>query len=355
MKKKKPNVSLSSARRVELLSHYFRVDKEKKIVYVELRFAKASDLLEKDIGISSSPMFSEAVLEKVGSVYTRIPVDFTAEIEFKIDDYEGYDPVILLEKFNEALELNNYQIQKDKRKKWLQAALLVLAGIAILGVMGVGSVNHWFGEEGTEASALWTEVLDIAGWVFIWEAVTLFFLEPNALGLLGLKILSRTNGIRFYGPGGDRPLAEENGRAIVSKWEDESRMEKSAKTALLIASAALLATGVGTLMSAFLAAFSGGKDASDIAATIIAGFIVLIIDGGAGGTGIARYVGRKGKFSKASVGFAALMTLQLIAYIALSFYYMNWKFTFPAVLTFLLQVGYVYGVVVDIIKNKKNS
>ena len=355
MKKKKAGVSLSSNRRIELLSHYYKVDKENKIVYIELRYEKASELLEKGCGLSSSPMFSTSVLEKVGSIYSLVPVDFTAEIEFYINDYEGFDPKGLLERFNEALELNNYLIQKDKRKKWLQAVLLILAGISILAIMGVGTVNHWFGAEGTESAALWSEVLDIAGWVFIWEAVTVFFLEPNPLGVLGLKILSRTNGIRFYQGIDKTILAEENGKAIMAKWEDEGKIEKSGKTLLLVCSAALLATGVGTFMSSCLACLSGNKDTAQIISTIIAGAIVLVIDGGAGGTGIARFVGKKGKIASASIVFAVLISLQLIGYIALSFYYMDWKFTFPAVLTFLLQVGYVYGVVVDIIKNKKNS
>lgn len=354
MKNPAGKVSISSKRRIELLSHYYRIDREKKLVYLELRFDKASDVLEKSYGLSSSPMFSAEILEKIGSIYTQIPVDFTIEVELEIGDYEGYDPQNLLERFNEALEINNYINQRDKRKKWLQAILLVLTGIAILAVMGFGAVNHWFGPEGSESASLWTEVLDIAGWVFVWEAVTILFLEPNPMSLLGLKILSRTSGIRFYRKGEEKPLAEENGRAIVAKWEDEGKLQKSSKIALLLSSSALLAMGVGSFVSACFSLFSASLGPAEIAISVVTAAVIFAFDVIAGISGISLYIGR-GPMSKLALPCAILLSLQLIFYIVFSVVFFTWDFTFQAILTLVLQTGFVYGVIMDLVKKRKNS
>ena len=354
MKKKKTPPSLSPSRRIELLSHYYRIDQEKRVVYVELRFQKATDLLEEDCGIKENPMFSSSILEKIGSIYEQIPADYFAEIEFEIEDYEGYEPASLLEKFNEALELNNYQRQKSKRKKWLQAVLLTLAGIAVLAFMGVASVHHWFGEAGSESEALWIEVFDIAGWVFVWEAVTVLFLEPNPLGVLGLRILSRTSGIRFLNKGSKEVLAEENGRGIVAKWEGESALEKSSKIALLLSSTAFLAIGVGSFFSSILYVLSSSWEAWKIGLFLGFSLFSSVFDILAGASGIQRYLGR-GKLRKLSLPFAIVIFLQLSAYIFLSLYLWDAGFTAQAVLTTLIQAAFVFGVITNTVKSKKAS
>ncbi len=354
MKTKKNPPSLSPSRRIELLSHYYRVDQEKRIVYVELRFPKATDLLEEGCGIKENPMFSQTILEKIGSIYEQIPAEYSAEIEFEIEDYQGYDPASLLEKFNEVLELNNYQRQKIKRKKWLQAVLLALSGIAVLAFMGVASLHHWFGEDGSESEALWTEVFDIAGWVFVWEAVTVLFLEPNPMGVLGLRILSRTSGIRFLQKESGGVLAEEVGRSIVAKWEGESLLEKSSKIALLLSSTAFLAVGFGSFLSSLLCAFSSSWEAWQVGLFLAFSFASSVFDVLAGASGIQRYLGR-GKLRKLSLPFAIAISAQLAVYVFLSFYLWDAGFTTQAVLTTIVQAGFVFGVIANTVKSKKAS
>ena len=87
MKNPAGKVTISSKRRIELLSHYYRIDQEKRIVYLDLRFDKASDVLERGYGLSDSPMFSAEVLSRIGDIYSQIPVDFSIEIELQIEGF----------------------------------------------------------------------------------------------------------------------------------------------------------------------------------------------------------------------------------------------------------------------------
>ncbi len=351
MKKIKP-LNLSSERRVELLGHYFRVDNENRIVYVKLRYDKASELLETNFGEDGCGMFKNSILQSVGDIYGHIPVEYRVEIEFCIGDYEGYEPKEVLNRFNEALELNNYQAQKDKKRRWLRASLLVLAGLAILAIMGLGSNQHWFGEDGSTSASLWNEVLDIAGWVFIWEAVTISFLQKNELGLLGVKILSRTNGIRFYKSESSELLAEENGSAIVAKWEEEGKLEKSGKLALLISSSGFLAFGVASTLATMLTLKPYTLWRADFWGLIIGALIVLVVDTFAGIAGICCYLGKR-KLGKFTPLFGTLAFTYLVTSIVISAIYQSVGFTFSAVVTAILQIGYVYGIIIDILKRKK--
>ena len=351
MKKIKP-LNLSSERRVELLGHYFQVDNEHRIVYVKLRYDKASDVLETNFGEEGCGMFKNSILQSVGDIYGNIPMEYRVEIEFCIGDYEGYEPREVLNRFNEALELNNYQAQRDKKRRWLRASLLVLAGLAILALMGLGSSQNWFGEDGSTSASLWNEVLDIAGWVFIWEAVTISFLQQNELGLLGVKILSRTNGIRFYKSGNPELLAEENGSAIVAKWEEEGRFEKSGKLALLISSSGFLAFGVASTLATLLSLKSYTPGSEDFWGLIASALIVLVVDSLAGITGICCYLGKR-KLGKFTPVFGAMAFIYLVSSIVISVVYQSAGFTFSAVVTAVLQIGYVYGIITDQVKRKR--
>ncbi len=320
---------------------------------MKLRYEKASDVLETNFGEEGCGMFKNSILETIGDIYGNIPVEYRVEIEFCIEDYEGYEPRDVLNRFNEALELNNYQAQRDKKRRWLRASLLVLAGLAILAIMGFGASQNWFGDEGSASASLWNEVLDIAGWVFIWEAVTISFLQQNELGLLGVKILSRTNGIRFYRKGNSELLAEENGSSIVAKWEEEGKFSKSGKLALLISSSGFLAFGVASTFATVLSLKAYPANSVDFWGLIIGALILLAVASFAGISGISCYLG-KGPLRKAAPFFGVLVFIYLVTSIVISVVYQSMGFTFSAIVTAVLQIGYVYGIIIDLVKRKKS-
>lgn len=103
---------------------------------------------------------------------------YKIELNLKVDDYEGYDPHKVIEAFNDTLELNQYKARKNRTHKELSSSILILSGILLLFLMAIGKNYSWFGE-GVKEEII-TEVIDIAAWVFIWEAVTLIFLQMNS-------------------------------------------------------------------------------------------------------------------------------------------------------------------------------
>lgn len=80
-------------------------------------------------------------------------------------------------------------------KKWIALALL-LSGIAILVVMALLQAFAFDGEQNAIENIV-TEILDIAAWVFVWESVTIYFLERSAGKIQWEKSQDRLKAIRF--------------------------------------------------------------------------------------------------------------------------------------------------------------
>ena len=60
----------------------------------------------------------------------------------------------------------------------LKRNLIVSVVFTVIGVIALAAMlllDHFF------ASAIWTEVVDIFAWVFVWEAVDQFFIERRRL------------------------------------------------------------------------------------------------------------------------------------------------------------------------------
>lgn len=75
-----------------------------------------------------------------------------------------------------------YSSEREYRRNVVAAVMLALAGILALSLM-------IFLEKRIE-SAIWFEVIDIVAWVFLWEAVDLYFLENRMLKYRRLRYLA---------------------------------------------------------------------------------------------------------------------------------------------------------------------
>ena len=82
--------------------------------------------------------------------------------------------------------------------------------------------------------------------------------------------------------------------------------------------------------------------------------LVSAFDVLAGLSGLSLYTGRNPK-RKTSLVCAVLLSAQLILYVVFSVYLMTWDYTLQAILTLLIQGGFVYGVLMDLFKKKKDS
>ncbi len=195
MRKRKNIIDVTSQRQLEMLGKYFPIDHENKIVTIKIYYDKASDLLDFTVGELHMELFSNEVFEKIADIVSKVPLTYKADVIFVIDDYDSYDPKLLLEKLNDKIEINNYVIVRDRRKKWLITVSLVMTGLALLFVLQLAKKYSWFGT-GIRADIL-TEALDIVSWVFIWEAVTVLFLSPSDLKIVQFNLFNRINTISF--------------------------------------------------------------------------------------------------------------------------------------------------------------
>ncbi len=109
--------------------------------------------------------------------YSRdIPSGCKCKMNLYIADYEGYEKKTVINAFKEAMDMSRVRFRKENRKKTLIVTLLILAGLLFI-VLSKTVLSALFTD--STMNSIFVEVLDIDGWVFIWEAVTLLFLNPS--------------------------------------------------------------------------------------------------------------------------------------------------------------------------------
>lgn len=75
--------------------------------------------------------------------------------------------------------------EKEQKRNSLAAAFLLLLGVVCLGWM--------VATEAVFGSAVWSEVIDIAAWVFLWESVDIHFFQNRKLKIRKKRCLSFIN------------------------------------------------------------------------------------------------------------------------------------------------------------------
>ncbi len=289
---------INNIHQIELLEKYYEVDREKKIVIFKMYYDKASDLLDMRSSLPGNELFNSSVLDEVSEKLNRLPSGFKASVEFIIEDLEGYDPKVLSERFNDLLELNNYQTSRIRKKKFLITTILVLVGIFILYFGAVLKYKEYFGE-GLGVSVLY-EIIDISAWVFIWEAVTILFLSPSELALINLKLLRNIETISFSNSDGQIEYVKSK-ESIVESLASESKYANFIRIVFLVVTGAIFVIGSSGLYHVFsdLVSFNAEAFAENMElyyALLILELIFLVISLfhiTIGLTGLFKYMGYK--------------------------------------------------------------
>ena len=107
-----------------------------------------------------------------------IPAGYKCNMTLSIADYEGYDNKAVINAFREAMEMSRIRFRKENKKKILSVILLIIAGLLFI-VLSKTVLSSVFANP--TMNSIFVEVLDIVGWVFIWEAVTILFLNPSEI------------------------------------------------------------------------------------------------------------------------------------------------------------------------------
>lgn len=318
---KESNVNIHQ---IELLEKYYEVDRENKIVIFKMYYDKSSDLLDMRSSLPGNELFNSSVLDEVSEKLNRLPSGYKASVEFIIEDLEGYDPKVLSDRFNDLLELNNYQTSRIRKKKFLITTILVLVGIFILYFGAVLKYKEYLGE-GLGVSVLY-EIIDISAWVFIWEAVTVLFLSPSELALTNLKLLRNIETISFSnGDGQVRYVkSKEN---IVESLASESKYANFIRIVFLVVTGAVFVIGgsglyhaISTLIGITPDAF--GENIKIYYLLLIVGLISLfvsILHITIGLTGLFKYMGYKKGFVRLLLPLTIFVWVSLILSFVLMF------------------------------------
>lgn len=335
---------IKDERQLELLKKYYDVDIENKIININFHYDKASDILDTTVANKKSPLFLHDPLEKINDLINNAPFGYKLAINFEIDDYEGYDPKNIITSFNDTLELSQYTARKQRQFKQLLSATLVLFGVLLLFFMVVSKNLMWFGN-GIKAEII-NEVINIAAWVFVWEAVTLLFLEHSAEVKFALKIRRGISQIAMYKTGVIEPLAKERALDIFGKWENEGNLKRAGKYFLLISSMALI-------FMSFYNVFTFASNLKNIDSNKIGLFILITIcsvitSSFAGIGGLAIYVGKKNnRFARFAKAYSLVFFVLSICILAISIALGNIEFIVSLSTTLLISLFYCLGVYIE--------
>ncbi len=190
----------------DILLRYFDLDDENAVATFKVHFDKLSDVFEIPEDESKSLFLRHEVVDKISDQAEMIPNAYKIKFVIKIDDYEDYDPDEIKQVLYDNLGLMAYNVNRSSRKKTIVSLLLLLVGIIFL------VINIWYSsftknEEGVWY-LIWSEVFDVAAWVFIWEAVTKFFIERNEIRNGALLSGRRFYGLEFIDKEGNSYLEE---------------------------------------------------------------------------------------------------------------------------------------------------
>lgn len=301
--------SKQEQRQIDLIKKYYPVDEKKRVVIVRLSYPKASALFDENIGKEEAPLLKNDLFHEIEEVVSDIPIGYRVEVHLRIDDYQDYTPKEIAENISDTMELNHFKGEHNRRKKWVTSAFLVIVGILILFLMGYGNSQGWFGTG--ENASLVSEVLDIAAWVFIWEAVTILLVEPSENFVSRIGYIGRINNFLFYQGESKEPLFCEDFRKDYQKRFDNSTHRKRfISTVFLVSGALEVIFGANTIFLSSIHFFQTG-DASYTAATYATAVIMAFFQMLAGFSATECYI-NQGRLRKLAPFFATFSLVMVI-------------------------------------------
>lgn len=178
----------------DLLMRHYDLDDEKGICRLRFEYERFDDFFETRCG--KGAILKGALKDTLENLLVTIPNCYDFEFTIAIKDYQGHSKEEGMRALKDGLLLNGYTYRRAMTvKKWIALALL-LSGIAILVVMALLQAFAFDGEQNAIENIV-TEILDIAAWVFVWESVTIYFLERSAGKIQWEKSQDRIKAIRF--------------------------------------------------------------------------------------------------------------------------------------------------------------
>ncbi|MFA6624274.1 MAG: hypothetical protein WCS80_00725 [Bacilli bacterium] len=211
----------------EILGKYFILDNDKGVATIEFHYDHFEDFLDQNLGNGKARFFTTDFKEKLRGIVQLIPLVYDVNIIFNIKDYDGYT----IEDANQILEDNmnihyfNNRIGLQKKKR--SAIALLIIGILFL----ISNILFNYFIEGTGTNKLlinvFSEIMDIAAWVFVWESVSIYFIDRAEMAVKTEKFRARIKEVVFKKPKDYLPV--NNIKALEEDIRDSKSKEKEEK------------------------------------------------------------------------------------------------------------------------------
>ena len=181
----------------ELLSQYYDLDNENQIATINLYYDKVSDVFIKNYNQNKKPTINEEVFENIKKSAEKIPLVYTLKIRFIFNNLEDFFLDELKEDFYSYLAINDYYANKLIFHKSKLSLAILLIGVLFLVLNALLKGFDLIINFSKAWQEIISEILDITAWVFVWEAVTIFYFERNGIKAKVASLRLRVHDIEF--------------------------------------------------------------------------------------------------------------------------------------------------------------
>ncbi len=181
----------------ELLNQYYDLDNENQIATINLYYDKVSDVFIKNYNQNKKPTINEEVFENIKKSAEKIPLVYTLKIRFIFNNLEDFFLDELKEDFYSYLAINDYYANKLIFHKSKLSLAILLIGVLFLVLNALLKGFDLIINFSKAWQEIISEILDITAWVFVWEAVTIFYFERNGIKAKLASLRLRVHDIEF--------------------------------------------------------------------------------------------------------------------------------------------------------------
>ncbi len=146
-------------------------DVEERIV-IDIQVKDDSNFLS-PYSQKGSPIISEDVALFLENSTHSVPAKKALALQIHSDCIDAQEQIIYKKAIKTYYSNELASTSRELKKSYIIAAILAIIGILVLTAAQI--IGYYLG------SVIWAEVIDIAAWVFLWEAVDIFVFRTRSL------------------------------------------------------------------------------------------------------------------------------------------------------------------------------
>ena len=330
-----------NARELEMLSAYYPVDREKKLVTVDVSVDSGEDLLGEPAAPGFRGPLKAELFEKCRETISKFPAPYRLNVRISVGQWGALSERDILRAVRDYVEISENTKRLQGRRILFLSAIFVIVGFQILSCMFCAQNLGWFGE--SSSADLWVEAVDTAGTVFLWEAITVVFLEASEQSAADPGIRKKIACLTFHNP--DGTVLEVSNRQLFHHTDRSTQLKRILRDSLLVSSCGFVVTGFTGLIYMPQSEYWGAGALANWGIAILGVLAALQIFAGVGG--FFMFWGRRNGFVTFAKVYAycSLVIIALAMLVTLatgSFWEMLWM-----AVSFLLKLVFIFSLLLD--------